>query len=196
MASDCIPHQVLFNLSRALRTALPSTRILPSTLRAADGDFFSLTEADYVVVAGGSFGLLGAMAGKPGQQVRSPACDHHLDVAGSRRAPSPKPLRNGWLEYPYDLVRTRDCSSVRRSRCGGWAVRRTTLWTTPSAIPGAAALAPPRCSTSSVATEIRRGTRRALRFHTESSPGLRRGKRGNGGTRSGQGTAQRHLRRL
>lgn len=112
--------EVLLNLSLALREALPGTRLVPSTLRSADEDLIALANADAVVLAGGSFGIVGAAAGPPGQQVRSPACDHHLDVVGSRRAAaSIKRLRDGWEEYVYELERP-----ARRSEraCAVWRV--------------------------------------------------------------------------
>ena len=54
----------------------------------------------------GSFGLLGGIAGVPGQQTRSPATDHHLDVLGSRRDAA-RVLRDGWREYTYEMVPAR-----------------------------------------------------------------------------------------
>ena len=57
-----------------------------------------------VVLAGGSFGLAAAAAGVPGQQVRSPAAEHQLDLVHSPTPPMPTPLRPGWHEYEYRLV--------------------------------------------------------------------------------------------
>lgn len=100
--------EALANLSHALRKRLPDARLQSSTRRSADEDFFVLAHAPLAVIAGGSFGLTAVAAGAPGQQVRLPACDSHLDVVHSRRRPSAAPaLRSGWREYAYELVAAR-----------------------------------------------------------------------------------------
>ena len=93
-------------LLQALRDALPpTTRIGGPPDRPADDDFWRLAQSPMLVLGAGSFGLAAALAGRPGQQVRSPACGHLLDVVNTRRAPRHERWRPGWREYAFDVVR-------------------------------------------------------------------------------------------
>ena len=102
------------NLTAALRAALPPhvTIRTPTARRSSDDDLLLLATARRVVTTGASFGLVGALAGlgdetqPPGwRAVRTPACDHHLDLVRSRRARHRfGSVASGWGEYEYDLV--------------------------------------------------------------------------------------------
>lgn len=99
----------LHQLRHAIRALLPpSTRLLGPSPRPADVDFVRMADAELLVLAGGSFGLAAALAGRRGQQVRLPAADHQLDVFRTRRAPraADKGARwpDGWREYSFELV--------------------------------------------------------------------------------------------
>ena len=97
---------MLGRLVGALREALPSsTRIVGPIRRSAEEDFFVMASAPRLVLAGGSFGLAAALAGRVGhQEVRSPACGHHLDLLRTARQPHERPLRHGWSEYVFNMV--------------------------------------------------------------------------------------------
>ena len=116
----------LSNLTRALQSALPNARVYYSHQRSADEDLFRLAAARLLVLAGGSFGLVGAAAGAWGrQQVRLPSAEHHLDlfrgmeaaastahfatmfVPLSEAAPPPS-LPDGWKEYLFGRYTMRD----------------------------------------------------------------------------------------
>ena len=107
------------NLTAALRATLPPHVIVrtPTSRRSSDDDLLLLATARRVVTTGASFGLVGALAGLgadngrhgdlPGwrREVRTPACDHHLDLVHSRRARHrTRRVASGWDEYEYDLV--------------------------------------------------------------------------------------------
>ena len=99
--------EALYNLSLALKAALLAAWLPPSTLRSPDEDLYIMANAPMLVTAGGSFGLVGAIGGAAGQQVRSPATDHHMDISGSSRRKVGRSLRKGWSEYVYKLTAPR-----------------------------------------------------------------------------------------
>jgi hypothetical protein len=119
-------------------TVVAGTRIVGPQRGSPDEDFVQLVHAPMLVIAGGSFGLAAAVAGTGArrdtpmlgsqrsalnrhqehraQQVRLPACGHHLDVFSTSRhalgrdrerdadAGTTATLPQGWLEYEYSLV--------------------------------------------------------------------------------------------
>lgn len=97
--------RVLDELLDALRRALPpTTRVRGPTPRPPDVDFWRMADAPCLVLAGGSFGLAAAIAGRAGQIVRSPAAEHHLDLIRTRRPSGKRALVHArWLEYEYDV---------------------------------------------------------------------------------------------